>query len=358
MSVVVERPAAAAPVSRSTQPPAISLREVSKRFPVRRSWMETARHPFRREWVPVVRSVSCDVDPGEFFGVLGPNGAGKTTLFRMLTCTVLPDHGTIRVGGYDALREVRAVRSVLAAVPAEERSLNWRLSAHENLYLFGRLYGLHGAELRRRVDELLDVVELSDAGTKMVARYSSGMKQRLMIARALLGRPRILLLDEPTRSLDPLSARRLREFLKTELIGRQGCTVVLATHNSEEALELCDRVAVLDRGRLLAVGNASVLARELRGDRYRAWTRAPDHPEWRALLREAVLLAAEPGEPGADGWTPVELAFDGGSETGARVLARLARAGVPISRFEPVQVNLAELIEQVVARAEAEGAHG
>jgi ABC-2 type transport system ATP-binding protein len=355
MSAVLERVRDRTPPVSTVDLPAISMRDVSKRFPIRRGWVESVRHPFRQEWAPVVQSVTCDVRIGEFFGVLGPNGAGKTTLFRMLASTVLPDSGSIHVAGHDVIREARAARRVLTAVPAEERSLNWRLSARENLNLFGVLHGLRGGALRRRVDELLETVELADAGSKIVAKFSSGMKQRLMIARALLGRPHILLLDEPTRSLDPISARRLRQFLKSELVARQGCTIVMATHNHEEALELCDRVAVLNHGRLLAVGQASALAAELQGERYHVWTRTPDHPVWAELLRNRSILTTDTSLPRAGEWTPVEISVSGGADAASKVLSSLAQAGVPIARFVPVQMTLADLIEQIVHRADRGG---
>jgi ABC-2 type transport system ATP-binding protein len=341
------------PVAAST--PAISLRDVSKSFPVRRGWWQTFRHPLSREWTPVVSSVTCDVRTGELFGLLGPNGAGKSTLFRMMSSTIIPDSGTILVGGRDIRRGGAAARRLLTSVPAEERSLNWRLSARENLQLYATLYGLRGRELRDEVEALLGVVELQDVGTKMVGTFSSGMKQRLMIARALLGSPRILLLDEPTRSLDPISARRLRTFLREELIQRRGCTVMLATHNHEEALELCDRVGVLARGRLLAVGTAASISAELHGERYQVWTADPGHPAWDQLLRDGILLALE--RPAVADWAPVEITTTGGHQALAAIVDRLIAAGVPVSQVIPEQLRLADLIEQVVRAGEERNHH-
>src|SRR5690606_10731394 len=160
----------------------------------------------RPEPVTVVDHVSFDVNTAEFFGLLGANGAGKTTLFRMLGTQLLPDGGTAQIDGRDIVRESRAVRELLTPVVADERSLNWRLTASENLDLFATLYGIPREQRRARVRELLERVELHEAGSKMVGTFSSGMKQRLLIARALLPNPRVLLLDEPTRSLDAVSA--------------------------------------------------------------------------------------------------------------------------------------------------------
>ena len=327
---------------------AIRLTHLTKRFAVRRSWRSTLVHPRRREWTTALDDVTCTVGEGEFFGLLGPNGAGKTTLFKVLATLVLPDRGSAAVGGFDVVHQPGQVRQVLAPVITDDRSLYWRLTAGENLELYARLHDLPKSRVAQRVGELLEVVGLGDAGPKMVGAFSSGMKQRLLIARALIARPRILLLDEPTRSLDPLSARTFRSFLREEISGRQRCTVLLATHNTEEALELCDRVAVLHRGRLLAVGVAAELSRRGGSDRYRLWTRSPVPGSLAALQREGVVDGIET-LPDSDGWSRVEMDVAGGLEGAARVTDGLGRAGAAIGRFELIQRSLADLIEGIIA---------
>jgi ABC-2 type transport system ATP-binding protein len=328
----------------------VHIAGLSKRFPERRTWRQLLRHPRRVRYVPVLRDVTIDVAEGEFFGLLGPNGAGKTTLFKTLATLVLPDAGCATVAGYDIVRDAPAVRRVLAPVIADERSLYWRLTARANLELFAALQGLRGPLARERVDELLGVVSLAETAEKMVGQFSSGMKQRLLIARALLPRPKVLLLDEPTRSLDPLSARSLRRFLREELSGRQGCTILLATHNTEEALELCDRVAVLDRGRLLAAGATDALAAEIGDERYRIWTRDPDHPSWRALAEQGAIGQVRLVGADAGGWVRLEMEIPGGLERAAHVTAFLAYQGVAVARFERIALSLADLIERIVER--------
>ena len=329
----------------------VRLDHLSKSFPVRRGWTSTLRRPFAVEYLPVVQDVSCEIGAGEFFGLLGHNGAGKTTLFKMLATLVVPDGGTARIAGHDVVRNASAVRRVLAPVIADERSLHWRISARENLRLFATLHGLRGAAALRQADALLETVELTEAGDQMVGRFSSGMKQRLLIARALLARPKVLLLDEPTRSLDPISARRFRSFLREEISERQGCTVLLATHNTEEALELCDRVGVLDHGELLAVGTAEQLAAEIGEERYRVSTGFPGHPTFDALVarrtcRDVVVHRRE----AVEGWTSVDMTIPGGAERAAEVLALLVRDGVPVASFERTRLSLPDLIERIVRR--------
>ncbi|HEV8177791.1 MAG TPA: ABC transporter ATP-binding protein [Gemmatimonadales bacterium] len=325
---------------------AIELRGLSKRFPVRRSWSATVRHPFERQSTPALQDVTCAIQEGEFFGLLGPNGAGKTTLFKILATLIHPDGGSAKVGGYDVVHQARQVRDILAPVITDERSLHWRLSGRENLELYARLQDVR--DTRGRVQDLLAVVGLTDVGRKMVGSFSSGMKQRLLIARALIGRPRILLLDEPTRSLDPLSARNLRAFLREEISGRQGCTVLLATHQTEEALELCDRVAVLHQGRVMAIGAAADLLRQFGDERYRLWTRRPALGSLAALEREGVIrdIVSQPEDPA--GWTCVEMGVLGGLDGSARVITALSRAGTPVGRFERVPASLADLIARII----------
>ncbi len=332
---------------------AVVLDGISKSFPVRRTWYEMARHPLLRPHSPVLRNVSLAVSEGEFFGLLGPNGAGKTTLFKMLATLVLPDEGTATVGGYDVVAQSSKVRSVLAPVIADERSLYWRLTAFQNLELFAKLQGMRGAAIKARVNEVLSVVGLSDTREKIVGAFSSGMKQRLLIARALVAQPRVLLLDEPTRSLDPISARGFRTFLRDEISGRQGCTVLLATHSADEVLELCNRVAVLDHGRLLATGTTTSLARDLGEERYALFTRDATHPALAAMVQRGVVgaLTVRGDE---DGWSRIDMELSGGMERAAQIVATLVEQGVVVARFEKVPLPLADLIDRIVRRG-AEG---
>ena len=327
---------------------AVSLRGLSKAFPRRRSWGEMVRAPFRKaEYTSAVSDVSFDVAAGEFFGVLGPNGAGKTTLFKMLATWIIPDRGTAIIQGHDIVREPQRVRRNIASVMANERSLYWRLSAFENLRVHAGLYEMPRTRARERIREVLQIVDLQDTGEKMVGSFSTGMRQRLLIARALLGQPRVLLLDEPTRSLDPISAKAFRTFLREEIAGRQGCAVLLATHSSEEAMDLCDRVGVLDRGNLLAVGTTDELKRSFGDERYLIWTLDPSHREFGQIVLDG--LASDLEElPGNDGWVGIRLVIRGGRERAARVLERLAAASVPIAGFERIDLSLGDLIERIV----------
>lgn len=333
---------------------AVSVDGLTKRFPERRTWRQMVRHPISSSYVTAVDQVTCDIFRGELFGLLGPNGAGKTTLFKMLMASTTPDSGTATVLGHDAVRDGRKVRRLISCVLASDRNLYWRLSARENLRLFAELHGIPRPEVRQRIEDVLRVVELGDTAEKMVAMFSSGMRQRLLIARALLSRPRMLLLDEPTRSMDPLSARSFRQLLRKLTHEGEGCTVVLATHNSEEAMELCDRVAILDRGKLLAIGSTYDLTQKFGDNVFSVWTRTPYHPAFLMLDAEGRIKSIDvlPEEDG--GWSCVRFAIHGGLDRAAEVLSCLAASEVEVARFEQQKVSLADLIERVVGSSTAE----
>jgi ABC-2 type transport system ATP-binding protein len=197
--------------------------------------------------VRAVDGITFSVAEGEVFGFLGHNGAGKTTTVRILTGRTRPTAGAARIAGHDVVAEREAIKPLINLV-FEDQNLYERMSGRENLRFFADLYGVSAG----RVGEVLALVGLDDeAAGRKVKGYSTGMKQRLLIARALINRPRVLFLDEPTRGLDPASARDLRTLIAT--LGREGTTVFLTTHYMEEADELCDRVAFLSQGKIVAL---------------------------------------------------------------------------------------------------------
>jgi ABC-2 type transport system ATP-binding protein len=204
-----------------------------------------------------VDGVSLQIERGEIFGLLGPNGAGKTTTIRML-CTLLePTSGTATVNGFDIVKQATLVRQNLGTVLAGERSIYWKLTGRENLEYFAALYHIPPATARERIDELLVRMELTDRANELVEKYSTGMKQRIAISKALLARPPIMLLDEPTLGLDPQAARKVRELI-TEFKA-EGHTILLTTHYMEEADQLSDRIGIIDQGKIIALGTPAAL---------------------------------------------------------------------------------------------------
>ena len=332
---------------RSTERPiSVSIQHLTKSFDVRRGLSEMLRHPIRRQQMLVLDQVDLSIRDGEMFGILGLNGAGKTTLLKILSTLTLPDAGTASVAGFDILLEPRAVRDNLAIVTADERSLNWRLSAWDNVLLFAGLHRMSASDAKRRTGEVLRAVDLENTGTKMVGAFSSGMRQRLLLARALLSNPRILLLDEPTRSLDPVAAHEFRGLLR-DLADRRGATIILATHNPEEAFNYCDRVAVLHQGTIAALGNARDLATRYGRERYRIWTPTPEHFCFNVLALRG-LTADLVRRDDADVGTSVECTINGGEAQAAEVLRRLVESNVAVTRFERVSLSLSALIARIV----------
>lgn len=334
--------------------PVVRIRGLAKRFRVQRGWKDLVLRPGERDLRTALEGVDLEVRPGEFFGLLGQNGAGKSTLFKILATLILPDEGEVRVAGIDVTRDPAAIRRLLVPVIPSERSLYWRVSARENLRLYAALHGLRGRQALERVDEALQVVGLHDTGGKQVGLFSSGMKQRLLIGRALLGRPRVLLLDEPTRSLDPISAREFRRFLR-ERVGRdRGTTVLLATHDHEEVTELCDRVGVLDQGRLLAVGPTEVLLAESAERSYEFWTPAAHHPHLEPLVARAggAVVARRDAPAETEGWHRVRIRLPQGEAGAARLLTSLVETGIPVSRFTRDDLSLADLLQRVSANGQ------
>jgi len=205
-----------------------------------------------------VQGVSFQVQQGEIFSLLGPNGAGKSTTISMLSCLLRPDHGDARVMGHSIREDPLHVKAVLGVVP-QEIALYEDLSARENLTFWGKMYGLRGSPLRRRVDEVLEVIGLTERARERVAKYSGGMKRRVNIGVALLHKPRVIYMDEPTVGIDPQSRRNILDSVVALKNG--GMTVLYTTHYMEEAQELSDHVAIMDHGRLIACGTQEELVK-------------------------------------------------------------------------------------------------
>jgi ABC-2 type transport system ATP-binding protein len=230
---------------------AIDIQGVCKRFTLPRPIDQILRHPWQRQRIEVLQGVTLAVQRGTITGLLGPNGAGKTTLLRILAATVLPDSGRVHILGTDAIHNPMQIRRRIGFVLADERSFFWRLTARHNLEFFATLCNLRRREASLRIEEVAEMLDLQDELGKPFRDLSSGMRQRLAFARSLLHDPEVLLVDEPTRAMDPGAAHNTRRIIRGELVETLGKTVLLATHQVDEARALCDRVAFLKQGRIL-----------------------------------------------------------------------------------------------------------
>ncbi len=294
-----------------------------------------------------VDGLTLAVRPGEVFGLLGHNGAGKTTTIRLLNGLLAPSAGGARVLGLDPTRAGAAVRA-RTGVLTENPSLEERLTAEQNLAFFGRMYGLSRSALRPRVGALLEELGLAERARDRVGTYSKGMKQRLALARALLHDPELLFLDEPTAALDPVAARQVHE--RVEALRRRAHTIVLCTHNLVEAQRLCDRVAVLRRGRLLAEGTPAEL-----GERYgatRVLLEVPPERVEAALAALAPVARARPeAEPEVAGGVRVPSS---GRADVPGLVAALVQAGVPVYRAEAASADLEDVYYHLMGDVGAE----
>jgi ABC-2 type transport system ATP-binding protein len=319
--------------------------ELEKSFAKKRSLTELITKPFGTPGrVQALSGVDLHVKTGEIFGLLGPNGAGKTTLVKILSCLILPDRGRALVGGCD-VRHENQVKPKLGLVHSDERSFYWRLSGRDNLKFFARLYDVPGKRIASRVDELLRKVDLTEAAPRRFADYSSGMKQRLAIARALLHDPPILLMDEPTRSLDPAASLSLRRLIKDELAGRDGKTILLATHNLREAEVLCDRIAILVAGTVRQVGTVADVRRW--GVNERQFRLEVSH--WRdGIASPFRVVSSEP----VGGVRRVVVALDGDGRLDDLLKAVMAQGGA-IESCDRIEPDLEEAFSRLLAQESA-----
>ena len=231
--------------------PSLHIENLEKYFPPAASGWRALLHPVSRLTVPALRGISFQVKPGEILALVGANGAGKSTLLRILTTLLLPTRGRAEVCGFDVAREPAKVRLQIGYHTGADNCFYSRLSGRENLQLFAVLNNLSHHEASRRIEELTDLFGLGALLDHQVRTLSAGNIHRLGLARAMLHRPSVLLLDEPTRSLDPLAAAEFRRFLVQRIVGELGATVLFASHTLAEVDQLANHVAVLDRGRLL-----------------------------------------------------------------------------------------------------------
>lgn len=286
--------------------------------------------------VKALNGFSCDVHEGEVFGLLGPNGAGKTTTVRLLNGVLAPTSGQARVLGFDPVTQGTDLRR-RTGVLTETPSLYERLTARDNLTIFGQLYGVKEPKLTARVNELLDLFGLAERADDRAGGLSKGMKQRLALARALLHEPELLFLDEPTAGLDPEAARHVMQLI-AQLSRQKGRTVLLCTHNLDEAQRLCDRVAVMNKGALLAAGTLADLARTLWRE---AWVDVTLREPLTNQQITAVRAQREVSDVQVEGETlAVKVVSD---DSVPMLIITLAGLGAQMMRVNPRQHTLEEV---------------
>ena len=307
---------------------AIDAREVTKTF--RSGWL-------RRRETAALRGVSLQVERGAIFGLLGPNGAGKTTLLSILATLLVPDGGVARVLGLDVARDATALRRRLNMASGRPSFL-WSLRVEEIIAFYARLYGLYGSTLRRKVDVLIEQYELQSHRKAHYNELSTGLKQRVALAKALVNDPELLFLDEPTLGLDPDVSVRVRQHV-ADLRRDHGMTIVLTTHYMREAEELCDEIGFIKAGRILAQGTADGLKRQL-GLGYVVALKLEPRPAW---LAEApgVLRCADAG----DGW--IDCTVDEPEKRVPELLRAFMKEGVEVRNLQVREPELEEVFVEL-----------
>jgi ABC-2 type transport system ATP-binding protein len=307
-----------------------------------------------RSLVEALKGVSLRVDQGEIFGLLGPNGAGKTTLIKILTTLLLPSAGTAYVNGFQIQKQDNEVRASVGCMLMGERGLYWKLTGRENLEYFGALYHLSPTERRKRSLEILALLEIDDIADRAVETYSSGQKMKLAFAKALVNDAPLLVLDEPTNTLDLPSASKLRATVRD--LNAQGKTVIYTTHSMSEAETLCDRVAIIDYGQLLALGTVEELKTSLQRDqviRVEGVISSRIAAEVRRMpgVQQASTTSTETGTE----LTVVARAQQGEDrELLPRLIETLSRSGATIRKIEPEETTLEDVFIAKTGRTLAE----
>jgi ABC-2 type transport system ATP-binding protein len=319
--------------------------------------------------VTALDGIDLEVRPGEFFGLLGPNGAGKTTLIKILTTLLLPSAGTAQVFGFDIETETKKIRRIMNMVSGGEQSGYGILTVREQLWMFGQFYGLGTREAWARVDELIEAVGLSEQRLQRVSALSTGQRQKMNFARGLLNDPWILFLDEPTLGLDVAAARQVRELVTGWQASVPGRTVLLTTHYMAEADELCERLAIVDRGRVLAIGTPAELKQRVQRESiFRIELDRLDGGTSALARVPGVVSATTPAAEGVgSGVRPavvVDLVLDDDGALGA-VVGALAGMGSRILALRKSEPSLEDVFVELVGRgfddddpASTEGARG
>jgi ABC-2 type transport system ATP-binding protein len=325
---------------------------LTKRFPQPKSYSEILLRPFqKRTYITAIEDVSIRIRKGELFGILGPNGAGKTTLTKTLCTLVLPTEGTALVNGFDVTKHQKEITRMIGYVVSEERSFYWRLTGRRNLQFFATLNNMSPSQANRKIDELAELTGLNSDMDKRFQNYSSGMKQKLAVARGMLTDPEILLLDEPTRNLDPIATHNVRNFLKNVVGDDAKKTVVIATNDMQEAETLCERIAIFHRGKLRLCGSLGEVKASLgRNERYvMRLNAAIEH------VREAAAIWAADGEvvethvePASNQRVTLRIETKGDERAVSRIVERIVRSGIPLEACHREELSLADVFTRAI----------
>ncbi len=322
---------------------------LSKKFPVLKGYRDIFLHPFRKKEISALHNINIQVKEGDIFGLLGPNGAGKTTLIKILCTLVLPSSGSAYVKGYDVTRDEKSIRGLIGYVISEERSFYWRLSGRQNLKFFAKLNNIPNRESEQRIEKLLDFLDLAKDAGRMFKDYSTGMRQKLAIARGLLTDPAILFMDEPTNCLDPVSAHNFKLLVKEKLAGEKKMTVIFATHNLRDAEELCSRIAIIQNGGVKFEGTLEDIKSRLNeSKRYVMRVRNAENGVLGKIHDVALVKNIMPMSNGSSGFTEIEFEIGQNNSGIPGLVKEIVDMGGELYSLYEIDPTLEDLFSEIV----------
>jgi len=329
----------------------VETHNLTKRFPVMKGYRDLILHPFRKMEITALENVNIQVKKGEIFGLLGPNGAGKTTLIKILCTLVLPSEGSAYVNGYDVTMDGKQIRRTIGYVISDERSFFWRLTGRQNLKFFARLNNIPAKQVDQRIMKVVELTGLKDDVNKTFQDYSTGMKQKLAVARGMLTDPQILLLDEPTKSLDPVSAHNVKKFIKEVIIGEEKKTVIIATNNMQEAEELCNRIAIINKGKLKICESLKEIRKTFNGkDKYVFKLRGSFEYLKKKLHCQNFngKISSLLPESSYSSGSLCRLEINTERENISEIVEKIVSSGIKIEAFYPEEVSLNEIFARAI----------
>lgn len=323
---------------------------LTKKFPLIKNYRDLLLRPLQKKETTALSEISLKIKKGELFGLLGSNGAGKTTLIKILCTMVLPTSGTTYINGLDVVHQGKKIKKMIGYVICDERSFYWRLTGRQNLTFFAKLNNVPRSDIDAKINDLLSFMDLSHEAEKMFKDYSTGTRKKLAIARGLLTDPDILFMDEPTNALDPITAQKIRVFIREKLVKEMKRTVVFATHNLHEAEELCDRIAFIHKGRVMTTGTVEEIKRmvgaekhyvvELESPSTLLFKRISEFP----LVKEIINIS----DPTEGNTIEVEMNAQKGSESIFPIIKHIIAAGGKICSFHQKELSLVDLFSRII----------
>jgi len=329
---------------------AIETDSLTKKFPAAKSYHDIILHPFRRKEITVLNNVNIQVKKGDVFGLLGPNGAGKTTLIKILCTLILPSSGKAFINGLEVAGNAKTTRKTIGYVVSDERSFYWRLTGIQNLKFFAKLNNIPDREAGKRIGRLLDFMDLTEDAGRPFKDYSSGMRQKLAIARGLLTDPEVIFMDEPTNRLDPVTSQNLKTIIKEKLAGDGKKTVVFATHILRDAEEICNGLAIIHKGEVKFAGALGDL--KMDPDTCKTFIARLKRPEGNILQKIGLMPHVKKIKSVSNGTfstvpqVDVEIAAHEGSVSGA--IREIVNMGGELCSLHEKGAALEELFSRIV----------